>query len=268
MSRGGSLCDPPTSHWLDQLLSCLAMALSAVEKRSLPDEVFEQLTAEIVSGRYASGAMIPSERDLSEVLAVNRHVVREAIKRLQQIGLVSVVQGGRTKVLDFRRTAGLDMLAILGEHADAVEAYGPLLAGALEMRAGIGVDVARLCAQRAGSDVRRDLLETSGRLAGVAEGAELLALDQHFWQRMLDGAGNLAYQLAFNSLIRAVHAQHVLSVTWLEQELSRSGYRRPIAAAIAARDPEGAATAARRALALPEQSALLVGSPDPPGVAP
>jgi GntR family transcriptional repressor for pyruvate dehydrogenase complex len=235
------------------------MTLRAVEKRSLPDRVFEQLVTEIVSGRYPPGEAIPSERELSEVFSVNRHVVREAVKRLQQIGLLSVVQGGRTKVLDFRRSAGLDLLALVAEHAedaDAVEGLLPFLAGALEMRAGIGVDVARLCAQRAGGDVRGELPEISERLAAGVEGAELLALDQRFWQRVLDGAGNLAYQLAFNSLIRAVHVQHDFSVGWLEQELERGDYRRPIAAAIAAGDPEGAATAARLALAPAEQGSL------------
>jgi GntR family transcriptional repressor for pyruvate dehydrogenase complex len=255
--------------WLDQLLSCVAMALQAVEKRSLPDGVFEQLLTEIVSGRYAPGEEIPSERDLSEVFSVNRHVVREAVKRLQQIGLLSVVQGGRTKVLDFRRTAGLDLLALVAEHtehAEVLEGLLPLLAGALEMRAGIGADVARLCAQRAGEDVRGELLEISERLAGGAAGDELLALDQRFWQRVLDGAGNLAYQLAFNSLIRAVHVQHDLSVTWLEQELEHSDHRRPIAAAIAAGDAEGAATAARLALAPAERGALVARSRKAAGV--
>jgi GntR family transcriptional regulator, transcriptional repressor for pyruvate dehydrogenase complex len=247
------------------------MALRAVEKRSLADGVFEQLMTEIVSGRCAPGEMIPSERDLSEVFSVNRHVVREAVKRLQQVGLLCVVQGGRTKVLDFRRAAGLDLLAIVAEHAEhaeAVEGLLPLLAAALEMRAGIGVDVARLCAQRAGSDVRGELLEISEGIAVLAEGAELdgtelLALDRHFWQRVLDGAGNLAYQLAFNSLIRAVHVQHDFSVTWLEQELKRGDYRRPIAAAIAAGDPEGAATAARLALAPDERGPLFAQSREP-----
>jgi GntR family transcriptional regulator, transcriptional repressor for pyruvate dehydrogenase complex len=229
------------------------MTLRAVEKRSLPDEVFEQLTAEIVSGRYAPGATIPSERDLSEVFAVNRHVVREAVKRLEQIGLVKVIQGGRTRVLDFRRTAGLDLLAIVAEHAEAFDAPLPLLAATLEMRAGIGVDLARMCAQRAGSDVGPELVEISEQLATVKEGAELVGLDETFWQCILDGAGNLAYQLAFNSLIRAVHAVHAFSVPWLEQELSRSDYRRPIAAAIAAGDAEAAARATRLALAPPEQ---------------
>jgi GntR family transcriptional regulator, transcriptional repressor for pyruvate dehydrogenase complex len=236
------------------------MTLRAVEKRSLPDRVFEQLVTEIVSGRYSPGEAIPSERELSEIFSVNRHVVREAVKRLQQIGLLSVVQGGRTKVLDFRRSAGLDLLALVAEHAehaDGVEGLLPLLAGALEMRAGIGADVACLCAQRAGDDMRGELSEISERLAGGVEGAELLELDQRFWQRVLDGAGNLAYQLAFNSLIRAVHVQHDFSVGWLEQELERGDYRRPIAAAIAAGDPEGAATAARLALAPAGQEPLL-----------
>ncbi len=236
------------------------MALRAVAKRSLPDEVFEQLTTEIVSGRYVPGTLIPSERDLSQILAVNRHVVREAVKRLQQIGLVNVAQGGRTKVLDFRQNAGLDLLAIIAEQADAVEAYASLLAGVLEMRTGIGVDAARLCAQRADSGVRTELVEISGRLADLTEGFELLALDELFWRRMLDGAGNLAYQLAFNSLIRAVHVQYALSVSWLEQELARSDYRRPIATAIAACDPQGAATATREALAVPEYASLPAGS--------
>jgi DNA-binding FadR family transcriptional regulator len=180
------------------------MPLAPVQKRSLPDEVFEQLTAEIVSGRYAAGDTIPSERELSEVLRVNRHVVREAVKRLEQIGLVKVVQGGRTKVLDFPTTAGLDLLAVLAEQL---------------------------------------------AVAGTAEA--VLELDQRFWQRVLDGAGNLAYQLAFNTLIRTVHAHMQLSAPWLEQELSRGDHRRPIAAAIAAGDGERAALATREALTPP-----------------
>jgi GntR family transcriptional regulator, transcriptional repressor for pyruvate dehydrogenase complex len=229
--------------------------LRAVEKRSLPDKVFEQLTAEIVSGRYAPGATIPSERELSEILGVNRHVVREAVKRMEQIGLVKVAHGGRTRVLDFRRTAGLDLLALVAEHAEATEGLLPLLLAALEMRAGIGADLARLCAQRASSEAGGKLVELAERLATATERAELVALDQRFWQTVLDGAGNLAYQLAFNSLIRAVHSLRELSVPWLEQELEHSDYRRPIAAAIAAGDAESAAAAARAALTPPAATA-------------
>lgn len=229
------------------------MSLRTVERRSLPDNVFEQLLSEIVSGRYPPKATLASERELSETLGVNRHVVREAVKRLEQVGLVKVTQGGRTTVLDFRETAGLDLLALVAEHAEAAGALSPLFAAALEMRAGIGTDLARLCAQRASEEVRNDLLEISEKLASTG-GEELLELDRRFWQRVLDGVGNLAYQLAFNSLIRAVHARRELSAPWLEQELERSDYRRPIAAAIAAADADTAASAAWAALTAPEDA--------------
>lgn len=236
------------------------MALRAVQTSSLPDKVFEQLASEIVSGGYAPGDSLPSERALTQVLGVNRHVVREAVKRLEQIGLVRVIQGGRTKVLDFRLTAGLDLLAVIAEHADAIEPQPALFAAALEMRVGIGVDVARLCAQRASAEVRDELVAIAHKLAAVATGVEILALDQRLWQRILDGAGNLAYQLAFNSLIRAVHAIPEVSVPWLEHELHCSGHRQPLAAAIAVGDADAAAEAARAALAAPPEAvALLTG---------
>src|SRR5205823_393472 len=136
-------------------------------------------TAEIVGGGYAPGATIPSERELSEVFGVNRHVIREAVKRLEQVGLVKVAQGGRTKVLDFRQSAGLDLLALLAERSGALEAALPLLAAALEMRAGIGADLARLCALRLpapdrGGDRRARRRRRSGGGARCSHGAARL----------------------------------------------------------------------------------------------
>jgi DNA-binding FadR family transcriptional regulator len=236
------------------------MTLRAVESRSLSDQVFEQLTAEIVGGALAAGSTIPSERTLSEVFAVNRHVVREALKRLEQVGLVRIVQGDGTRVLDFRRTAGLDLLAVLADHAVAFDGVLPLLRSALEMRAGVGVDVVRLCTERADAAVREELVALAGELHLVRQGPELLAVDWRFWQRVLDGADNLAYQLAFNSLMRGVHAVPELSVPSLEHELAATDYRRPIAAAIAAGDADAATTATRSALGLARDAVSALAS--------
>ena len=86
------------------------MALEKVARRSLPDEVYQQLLGEMIAGSLATGDPLPSERQLAEVLGVSRPAVREALQRLAHAGLVEVRQGGSTTVTDFRRLGGLDLL--------------------------------------------------------------------------------------------------------------------------------------------------------------
>ncbi|MDQ2894362.1 MAG: GntR family transcriptional regulator, partial [Actinomycetota bacterium] len=100
----------------------------------------------ILSGEFVPGDAVPSERELSERLAVNRHAVREAIKRLQQARLVAVSHGGPTRVLDWRTTGGLDLIVdLVRDHSERIDAG--LMAAITEMRACIGIDAARRCAE-------------------------------------------------------------------------------------------------------------------------
>ena len=86
------------------------MPLQPVTRRSVPDEVFDQVLAEVVDGEIEAGEALPSERRLAEVLGVSRPAVREALQRMAQTRLVEVRQGGATTVRDFKRSAGLDLL--------------------------------------------------------------------------------------------------------------------------------------------------------------
>jgi GntR family transcriptional repressor for pyruvate dehydrogenase complex len=148
----------------------------------LSETVHDALLADVLSAQ--PGAALPSERSLSESFGVNRHAVREALKRLQQAGLVQVAQGGATRVTDWRRTAGLDLLVGL-----AAQGGGPELVRAIvEMRTAIGADAARRCAERGGA---------AGEPATTEDG--YIA----FWEAIVDGADNLAYRLALNTLVAA-----------------------------------------------------------------
>ena len=86
------------------------MPLQPVNRRSVPDEVFDQVLAGVVDGEIEAGETLPSERRLAEVLGVSRPAVREALQRMAQTRLVEVRQGGSTTVRDFKKTAGLDLL--------------------------------------------------------------------------------------------------------------------------------------------------------------
>ena len=87
------------------------MGLQKIERNSVSDAVYDQLSREILEGRMSAGQTLPAERALCQMLGVNRGAVREALKRLSQAGLVQVRHGGGATVLDFRETAGMDLLS-------------------------------------------------------------------------------------------------------------------------------------------------------------
>lgn len=174
--------------------------LKPVAKRSLAAEVFAQLRDHIVDGTLEAGEALPAERTLAEQLQVNRGAVREGLKRLEQAGLVSIQQGGATRVLDYKRTAGLEILASMMVRPDGT-VDTQLVRGVLELRTQLAPIVARLCTQRASADAHAELSAVVGRMEaarGDLPALQRLALD--FWAVMVDGTGNVALELAFNSL--------------------------------------------------------------------
>src|SRR2546423_12066320 len=75
--------------------------------------VFSQLVEDVLSGRYEPGEKLPTQRALAAELDVNMASVREAVKRLEQLGVVEVRHGDAMRVTDWRTSGGLDVIAHL-----------------------------------------------------------------------------------------------------------------------------------------------------------
>jgi GntR family transcriptional repressor for pyruvate dehydrogenase complex len=76
---------------------------------SRADAIAETLRSQILSGKYGPGERLPSERELSERLGVNRASAREALKQLEQNGMIAIRRGGGARVLPIEQ-AGLGVL--------------------------------------------------------------------------------------------------------------------------------------------------------------
>jgi DNA-binding FadR family transcriptional regulator len=209
-------------------------------------EIHARLRRAILTREHAPGDALPSERQLSDELGASRHAVREALKRLQQAGLVAISQGGATRVRDWRHHGGLDLLLALGADGDAPPELG-LARATLEMRASIGADAARLCAVRADAATRADLLAHAEALAATGDAAARTAVYDVLWDRIVDGAQNLAYRLALNTLVAG---QRLLSfdAALVGGEVADHQAVRALAAAIAVGDADGAHARARALL--------------------
>src|SRR3954466_8678610 len=73
--------------------------------------VFGRLSEEILSGSYEPGEKLPTQRTLAADLGVTMTALREALKRLEQLGLVEVRHGDAMRVTDWRARGGLDVIA-------------------------------------------------------------------------------------------------------------------------------------------------------------
>ena len=220
-------------------------AATPSRKRSLSDAVFQQLKEQIVARRLSPGTVLPAERALSESFKVNRGALREALKRLEQARLVTIQQGGATRVLDFLKTAGTDILVDLlvgaGGHIDA-----RVVRSVMEMRSALAPDISRLCARRATKDVLAELDSSVLRMEQHEGDPAALQRDAlHFWGAIVDGSDNVAYQLAFNSL--RVTYDRVLDMLTeiLADEVSDTARHAELARAIRARDEGQAFEVAR-----------------------
>lgn len=230
------------------------MPLSPVERRSVTDDVFEQILADVVAGELSPGSSLPSERRLAEMLGVSRPVVREAMKRMAQAGLVEVRHGGATTVRDFTRFAGLDLLPrLLVRDGDLDLA---VVRSILEARLAVGPEVAALAAQRGTTDLDRDLAHAVDLLTEAADPVAMQRQALLFWDHLVDGADSVVFRLMFNSLRAAYEPGLEALAAVMEPEVTHVAGYRALVAAVEDRDAE-AARAAATALLAPTTSHLL-----------
>jgi GntR family transcriptional regulator, transcriptional repressor for pyruvate dehydrogenase complex len=222
------------------------MPLQPVNRRTVPDEVFDQVLSEVVDGELAAGETLPSERRLAEVLGVSRPAVREALQRMAQTRLVEVRQGGATTVRDFRRTAGLDLLPRLLVRSGNLDTA--VARSILEARLVIGPGVAALAAERAGPAVAATLTGTVDALAATDDDVERQRHALAFWDLVVDAADSLTFRLMFNSLRAAYEPALEALAPLMREEVGQAGSYRVLTAAIAESDPDTARAAAERVL--------------------
>lgn len=69
-------------------------------------QLAQTLISEIEDGRHPVGSLMPTEFELCEQFGASRFTVREAIKRLVQLGMVSRQAGVGTRVIGLQQPAG------------------------------------------------------------------------------------------------------------------------------------------------------------------
>ncbi|MEI2298593.1 FadR/GntR family transcriptional regulator [Ensifer sp. MJa1] len=213
--------------------------MQPIHRTNLADSAAESLRAEILSGRWAIGERIPNETALTELLAVSRGTVREAVRVLVSKGLLDARQGSGTYVRSTVDASGA---------LDRVKRTG--LRDQWEARAALDVEAARLAALRhTPGDLERMLNLLSAR-GTVAEGGRdaFGRRDMAFHRSIVEASGNRAivelYDFFTSAILETIHST-------LNGDLPEPDDRahRAIVEAIATGDPDQAAASVRAFMA-------------------
>jgi GntR family transcriptional repressor for pyruvate dehydrogenase complex len=208
------------------------------------DRIAAGLRNDILRGRYRPGQRLPAERELASRLSVNRGSVREALKKLEQLGLVEIRRGDGALVRHLHE-ASVEVVRDLLDAGNGLERR--VLEEVLDVHEMLLAGATALAVER----LPEHAMARARALVAELAAPEHSALDFHVRVEALiemaaEASGHLVLRLFRNTFRPAVvEGLRALGPYFPNAGPDLGEATRALDAALAARAPEAAATAVR-----------------------
>lgn len=205
-----------------------------------PGKIYEQVAAQIeqriLSGELRAGDRLPTERDLSTQFRVSRTAVREAMKTLEQKGLIAMRPGRGIIVIDGTSQAlrhSLDLMLRVGQ--------GNYLNDLTDVREILEPEIAARAAQRATEEQIAALQRAVEFMDEALDQADAyIAADDDFHRTLAEGTQNALILALVDSIMGLLSTQrtHIFSTDGGPQR--GQIYHKQLLDAIRRHDPDAA----------------------------
>lgn len=228
----------------------------AIQASRLYEQIVQQIEESILNGELSEGSQLPAERDLARQFGVSRTAVREAIKALQEKGLVDAFPGRGTFVTDgtsgsMRRS--LDRIIKSGEP----DGWAYLV----EVREILEPEIAALAALRSDDQDLAAMREAVEVMDGAQRDSDaFIEADLDFHLALAEAAANPIVLSLIDSIVGLLREQRLLTFRVEGGPERGQKHHKRILEAIQRRDPQGARTAMQAHL-----SQVREDLPIPPG---
>ena len=213
---------------------------ATIRRNRVHEEVARQIERLILE-KMSPGDKLPAERELAEMLGVSRSSIRDAMRRLEMVGLVQPRQGAGTVVREISTETLVSPLANIIAHKRQ------LVGELLDFRKMLEPPLAARAATHASAEEVAQMEEILHRQEKKVRGGELaMEEDSEFHYRIALGSGNSVVLKVLDvvmDLLRETRSRSLQSEGRPQKSLA--GHRR-ILAAIRRRDVAGAETAMRQ----------------------
>ncbi|WP_101697561.1 FadR/GntR family transcriptional regulator [Clostridium minihomine] len=161
------------------------MALQAIKKTNISEQVFNQLKQQLLDGTWTPGQKLPSENELCAAFGVSRITVRQALQKLTVLGLLETRLGEGSFVREFTPGHYMnEMIPAMYLGASSVEEI-------FEFRVIMEVEVAGIAARKAtDADIER-LSQSLKRMTDIRGDINAYTKeDFHFHMILAEISGN------------------------------------------------------------------------------
>ncbi|MEU2861143.1 FadR/GntR family transcriptional regulator [Streptomyces mirabilis] len=228
------------------------MAVESIPRRTVVDLLEARLRGDILSGTHEPGSLLPPERELAAGYGVTRTTLKHALTRLEQAGLLSTRHGIGTRILDYLRVGGADLLPMLA-------AQDPTwLREVFEVRRQIGTLIAGRAADRRTERQARRLEHLLRQVADGPDADAVQLADVEVHRELARATGNRVYLLLTNTLFNAYLPVRAALRAPFEDAARATDRLAPVVRAVVDRDGEEARRAAETYLAGTEK--IMLGS--------
>ena len=229
---------------------------------SMPNIAAQTLQRQILSGTYAPGAMLPSQRELAESMGISRASLREALSMLEALGFIRSVPGKGTLVSPRQEGRVAPPQPPAGEGGTAAAALD--LAAVFQLRYTLESAGAALAARHISAHATPRLWGIQARFEEALKKLDLVSAshaDLEFHQLLAELSGNPAFSQVVRQFERPI--SHSLRVPFADRERiwAPAVEHRAIAAAISAGDIDGARQAMQQHIVNAAQRVGLSFSP-------
>lgn len=158
-----------------------------IDRSTMVDRLTTSLIDSVILGRFPVGEPLPPERDLAAALDVNRATLRQAVGRLEQIGLVTRRQGSGTIVQDPELLTAPEVVGRIA--SDERTAF---VADLLEVREALAGVIGRRAAGTLTDRQRLQLYQFVDAIEAADTARQRQVLELGFFAILVQAAGNRA----------------------------------------------------------------------------
>lgn len=187
----------------------------AVKQNKAYQDVVEQIQDAIIDGTLKPGSQLPAERELKEQFGISRGTLREALRVLEQKGMIEIRTGvsGGSIIREINSEKLSENLGLL------IRNRSVSLRDLAEFRVGMEGDVAALAAERVNEDARQLLNSLMSEVEryfkeGKKGWDDFIRTDEEIHMAIVRITGNQLFISVLESVYQNIHTYYENYLPW------------------------------------------------------